>query len=186
MAANMKNITERFDTIARSMETMTTNPQSQADIQTTLHNTAEITTKVNNILGGSGDVKFEGEAGILYNDTQSESGAHANFRLYRNNSFALVGAESIGYGTNLNLQFGRRSSWFDSRFGLIIGELGGGVDLFADGPVRQSLEGYDPNDWRYRVKAQYRILPDIYLFGQFTRPMDRSDGGNYYGINYAF
>ena len=186
MAANMKNITERFDTIARSMETMTTNPQSQADIQTTLHNTAEITTKVNNILGGSGDVKFEGEAGFLYNDTQSESGAHAKFRVYRNNSFALVGAESIGNGTNLNLQFGRRSSWFDSRFGLINGDLGVGVDLFADGPFRLSLEGYDPNDWRYRVKAQYRILPDIYLFGQFTRPMDRSDGGNYYGINYAF
>ena len=186
MAANMKNITERFDTIARSMETMTTNPQSQADIQTTLHNTAEITTKVNKILGGSGDVKFEGEAGFLYNDTKSESGAHANFRVYRNNSFAVVGAESIGNGTNLNLQAGRRNGWFDSRMGLINGDLGVGLDFFADKPFRLSLEGYDPNDWRYRIKAQYRILPDVYLFGQFTHPFERSDGGNYYGINYVF
>ncbi len=186
MAANMKDITERFDTIARSMETIATNPQSRADIQTTLHNTAEITEKVNHFLGGSGGLTFEGEAGFLYNDTKSESGGHANFRVYRNNSFVLVGAESIGNGTNLNLQAGRRSGWLDSRFGLINGELGAGFDLFADGPFRLSLEGYDPNDWRYRIKAQYRILPDIYLFGQFTHPMKRSDGGNYYGINYVF
>ncbi len=184
--ANMKTITDRFDTIARSMETMTTDPQSQADIQKTLHNTAEITEKVNAILGGGSGIQAEGEAGILYNDTKKESSGYANFRVYRNNAFALVGAEQIGNGTNLNLQYGRRSAWADGRIGLINGELGAGIDFFHDGPFRFTLEGYDPNDWRYRIKAQYRILPDIYLFGQFTHPLKRSDGGNYYGINYVF
>lgn len=186
MAVNMKNITDRFETIAQSMEKITTNPQSQADIQTTLHNTAQISEKVNNILSGSGDIKVQGDAGLLYNESKSETGANVNFRVGRGRQFALVGAEQIGNGTNLDLQYGRQSEWVTSRFGLINGELGAGFDFFETGPFRFSVEGYDPDDWRYRLKAQYRIMPDVYFFGQFTRPMDRDDGGNYYGITYAF
>lgn len=186
MAANMEQISERFENIARSMEDLTTDPQSKADIKTTLHNTAEISSKVNRILGKGSGVRVEGEGGLLYNDTKDKTGAHVNFRVYRDNQFAQFGAEQIGNGTNLNAQYGRRGSFFDSRIGLINGDLGVGFDLFYNKPFRLTLEGYNPNDWRYRIKAQYRIAPDIYLFGQFTHPFKRSDGGNYYGINYTF
>ena len=70
--------------------------------------------------------------------------------------------------------------------GLIRGELGMGLDFFQDKPFQLSLEGYDPDDWRYRLKAKYRLTDNMFLFGQFTRPMNRSDGGNYYGIDYVF
>lgn len=186
MAANMKNITDRFDTIAQSLEKVTTDPQSQADLQTTLHNTAQISDKVNKILSTPTNVDVHGEAGLLYNDSKGETGANVNFKIYRDRQFALIGAEQIGDGTNLNLQYGKQGDWFTSRFGLINGNLGAGFDFFEDGPFRLSLEGYDPDDWRYRVKAQYQLQPNIYLFGQFTRPMSRDDGGNYYGVNYAF
>ena len=99
---------------------------------------------------------------------------------------ASSGQRTYGNGTNLNLQYGRRGRLFDTRAGLINGDLGAGFDFFQDGPFRLSLEGYDPDDWRFRLKAQYRLTPDLYLFSQFTRPMSRSDGGNYYGISYAF
>lgn len=186
MAANMKQITDRFDRVAHSMEDMTTDPQSKADIQTTLHNTAAITTKVNKILGGSSDINVQGEGGLLYNDTKGKTGAHVNFRVYRADHFVQMGAENIGDGTNLNLQYGRHRPWIDYRAGLIHGDLGAGVDFFHDKPFRISLEGYNPNDWRYRIKAQYCIMPNVYLFGQFTHPFSRGDGGNYYGINYVF
>lgn len=185
-AANIKSITDHFENIAQSMEKMTTDPKTQANIQTTLDNTAQITTKVNKILGGSSDIKVEGEGGLLYNTTKNETSGTVNFRVYRGDSFGLIGAENIGNGTNLNLQYGRRNGIFDLRAGLINGDLGAGADLFHDGPFRLSLEGYDPNDWRFRLKAQYRLTSDLYLFSQFTRPMSRRDGGNYYGINYAF
>ena len=168
------------------MEKMTTDPQTQANIQTTLNNTAQITTKVNKILGGASDIKVQGEAGLLYNTTKNETSGTVNFKVYRGDTFGLVGAENIGNGTNLNLQYGRRGRLFDTRAGLINGDLGAGLDFFRDGPFRLSLEGYDPDDWRFRLKAQYRLTPDLYLFSQFTRPMSRSDGGNYYGISYAF
>ena len=106
--------------------------------------------------------------------------------MYRNNSFALLGAENIGNGTKMNLQYGKKGTFLSARAGLIRGELGMGLDFFEDKPFRLSLEGYDPDDWRYRVKAKYRLTDNLFLFGQFTRPMNRSDGGNYYGIDYVF
>lgn len=183
---NIKSISDRFENIARSMESIATDPQSSADIKTTLHNTAQISDKVNHFFGGKGDIKMDGDVGLLYNDTKNESRGHVNFKVYRGNTFALLGAENIGGGTGLDLQYGRRSRFFDSRIGLINGDLGGGLDFFVDKPFRLSLEGYNPDDWRYRLKAQFRLTSNMYLFGQFTRPMDRSDGGNYYGINYVF
>ncbi|WP_441562205.1 MlaD family protein [Colibacter massiliensis] len=179
---NIKNITDRFTVVAEKMETIATDPQSSEDIRQTLHNTAQITSKVNHILGG----KVEGEAGMLYNDTKNKAGGQANFKVYRRDSFALIGAESIGDGTKLNLQYGHTGKLFDARLGLIRGKFGAGVDLFSHRDFRVSVEGYDPNDWRYRLKAQYRLFPNIFLVGQFTRPMKRNDGGNYYGINYIF
>ena len=86
----------------------------------------------------------------------------------------------------MNFQYGFRHPGFDIRAGLIRGELGMGLDFFQDKPFRLSLEGYDPDDWRYRLKAKYRLTDNVFLFGQFTRPMNRSDGGNYYGIDYVF
>ena len=184
--ANIKTATDNFVTISNSLKDMTTDPKAQANIQTTLDNAAQITTKVNNFLGGEGGMKVKGDASLLYNDTKDKTGGQVNFRLYRNNSFALIGAEDIGNGTDMNFQLGRHSRLFDTRVGLIHGDLGAGFDFFVNSPFRLTLEGYDPNDWRYRIKAKYRIMPDVYLFGQFTRPMQRSDGGNYYGLEYTF
>lgn len=185
-AENMKQITDSFEKTALAVEKITTDEQSQADLQQTLHNTASISGRLNKILGGDTGLKTEGDAAILYNDTKSETGAQVNFKLYRNNSVALLGAENIGNGTKMNLQYGKKGTFLSARAGLIRGELGMGLDFFEDKPFRLSLEGYDPDDWRYRVKAKYRLTDNLFLFGQFTRPMNRSDGGNYYGIDYVF
>ena len=182
---NIKVITDRFTVIAGEMENIATDPQSSADIRKTLHNTAQISEKLNGLLGGGG-MNMEGEAGMLYNDTRNEVSGRANFKLYRRDSFALVGAEDVGDGTQLNLQYGRAYKDYAARVGLIHGKFGIGADFFTHSKFRFSLEGYDPNDWRYRLTAQYQIHPHIFLMGQFTRPMSRSDGGNYYGINYVF
>ncbi len=183
---NMKTITDRIDHIARTMEGVTTSPQGAADIQKTLHNTAQISDKLNNILSGNNKMKVQGEAGLLYNGTKSHTGANVNFKFFHGSNFALLGAEDIGSSTKLDLQYGIHGNGFDQRIGLINGSLGAGFDFGLDKPFRVSLEAYDPDDWRYRLKTQIRIMPDVYLFGQFTRPMSREDGGNYYGVNYTF
>ena len=106
------------------MESIATDPQSSADIRKTLHNTAQISERVNHILGGDHQIRVEGNAGLLYNDTKNSVGGHANFKVYRRDSFALVGAEGIGDGTKLNLQYGREGKTVTGRFGLIRGKFG--------------------------------------------------------------
>ena len=116
-AANMKRITDSFEQTALAVQKITTDEQSQKDLQKTLHNTAEISGKLNKVLGGGGGLKTEGDASILYNDSKSETGAAVNFRVYRNHTFGLLGAENIGNGTKMNLQYGFRHPGFDIRAG---------------------------------------------------------------------
>lgn len=185
-AQNMKDITDRFDNVAKSMEKITTDPKTSADIQTTLHNTAQISSKLSNVLGGNAKIKVHGDAAMMYNDTKSETGGTANFKISRDGKFLLFGADDIGNDAQLNLQYGTSKHLFDRRIGFIHGELGAGLDYGLGKPFSLSLEGYDPNDWRYRLTARFRVMPDVYLFGRFTRPMGRDDGGNYYGVDYTF
>lgn len=185
-AENMKNITERFETIAKSVENITSDPKTSSDVKTTLHNTAQISNKLNRVLGGQGNFKVHGDAGMMYNETKSKTGGTVNFKINRGDKFLVLGADDIGNDSQLNLQYGVHQNLFDRRIGFIHGELGAGMDYGIGKPFSLSLEGYDPNDWRYRLTARVRLLPDIYLFGRFTRPMERTDGGNYYGVDYTF
>ena len=137
-------------------------------------------------MSGNNDVQTTGEAGILYNTSKKETYGYANFIVKRNKKFILLGSEGIGNRTRMNLQYGTDGKLMDARWGLINGELGIGLDFFADGPLRLSIEGYNPNQWQYRFKGQYRVAPNVYLFGQITRPFRQQDGGNYYGLNYSF
>lgn len=49
---NLKQTTDRVDNMARSMESTVTDPKAQANIQETLHNTAQISARINKLMGG--------------------------------------------------------------------------------------------------------------------------------------
>lgn len=183
---NMQITSAKLAVVADSLESVSGDAQTQSDIKTTLKNTAAISQKVNQLLSGNNDVQTTGEAGILYNTSKKETYGYANFIVKRNKKFILLGSEGIGNRTRMNLQYGTDGNLMDARWGLINGELGIGLDFFADGPLRLSIEGYNPNQWQYRFKGQYRVAPNVYLFGQITRPFRQQDGGNYYGLNYSF
>ncbi|KXB94087.1 virulence factor Mce family protein [Veillonellaceae bacterium DNF00751] len=183
---NMQITSAKLAVVADSLASVSGDAQTQSDIKTTLKNTAAISQKVNQLLSGNNDVQTTGEAGILYNTSKKETYGYANFIVKRNKKFILLGSEGIGNRTRMNLQYGTDGNLMDARWGLINGELGIGLDFFADGPLRLSIEGYNPNQWQYRFKGQYRVAPNVYLFGQITRPFRQQDGGNYYGLNYSF
>ena len=62
-AANIKSITDRFENIAQSMEKMTTDPKTQANIQTTLDNTARSRPRSIRSLAARRISKSKGKAG---------------------------------------------------------------------------------------------------------------------------
>lgn len=49
---NIKQTTERVDNMARSMEGTVTDPKAQENLKETLHNTAQISARVNKLMGG--------------------------------------------------------------------------------------------------------------------------------------
>ena len=49
---NLKQTTDRVDNMARSMESTVTDPKAQENIKETLHNTAQISARINKLMGG--------------------------------------------------------------------------------------------------------------------------------------
>ena len=49
---NLKQTTDRVDNMARSMESTVTDPKAQQNIKETLHNTAQISARINKLMGG--------------------------------------------------------------------------------------------------------------------------------------
>ena len=104
---------------------MTTDPKTNQDIQTTLHNTAQLSNKLNNILGGNSKIKVQGDVGMMYNDTKSKTSGSANFKVFRNDAYALLGADNIGDDTKMNLQYGHHD-------GTVQATLGDGTTIVAN------------------------------------------------------
>lgn len=186
LVKNMNESSKQLTMIANSFAKVTGDPHTQENLQMTLQNTAAISQKVNQLLSGNRELNTTGEAGILYNNTSKESYGYATFKVEKNNNFFLLGAEGIGNRTKMNLQYGTHRPFFDIRWGLVNGELGGGIDLFPKKVFQLSLEGYNPNQWQYRMKGKYRVSKNVYILGQAIRPMKGEGGGNYFGVHYVF
>lgn len=185
MLANMENTTMRIQNMASSLETVVTDPQTKQDLQTTLHNTAAISSRVNGLMNGGG-LDVHGNAELLYNGTKHEYGANVNMKFGSSNQYGLIGVSNLGNGSSLDLQYGRKQDRIGARVGLFQGELGAGLDYDVHRDFTFSVEAYNPNDWQYKVKSQLRIMPDVFLVGQVIRPKDSEYGGDYVGLNHVF
>ena len=184
MLANMEQTTARIQNMAQSLEGVVTDPQSQRDLKETLHNTAEISSRVNGFMNGSLD--FHGNAELLYNGTKNEYGANINMKLGSGSQYGLIGVSNLGNGSSLDLQYGKEAGNLGGRIGLMQGELGAGIDYKVHEDFIFSVEAYDPNDWQYKIKSQIKVMPDIFLVGQVIRPKSSEYGGDYVGLNHTF
>lgn len=193
---NLKTTTESINRMATSMEGVVTDPQSSQDLKETLHNTAQLTTKLNRLTGG--DVK-DGESGkklpfkvdsgfeLLYNTTNKDIAVNGDVRFYSGRHALTLGATQLGDGSHLELTYGQElANRFMLRGGLFDGDIGLGVDYGLGSPFTLSAAIMDVNDYRYRIRSELRLTDDTYVIAQFIRPMDAEHGGNYFGIRQAF
>lgn len=210
---NMKNTTEKVDAMARAMEGTVTDPQASENIKETLHNTAQISARVNKILGGNPypksskgastvsdgasdsnedvnkgkQLSTEMSADLLYNNHQDEYRANARLRLFTNKNLFELGFSNIGDGTDFDLNAGKylTNKW-SVRGGLFESELGLGLDYGLGGPFSLSAAMYDLNHQRYRIRSEFRLRGDTYGVVQMTRPFSSDNGGTYFGIKQVF
>ena len=203
---NLKQTTERIDNMARSMESTVTDPIAQENIKETLHNTVQISARLNKLMGGkayqaniNGNVvkvntpekkssaKTEPSIDLLYNATDNEFRVNGRIRAFNEKGMAEIGLSNIGDGTNLDLNAGKfvSSKWL-VRGGIFESELGLGVDYNLRGPVSLSAAMYDLNHRKYRIRSDIRLHKDTYGVIQMTRPFSSTNGGTYFGIKQVF
>ena len=112
---NLKQTTDRVDNMARSMESTVTDPKAQANIQETLHNTAQISARINKLMGGkayrtdaNGNVvevgttekksssKVEPSVDMLYNTTDNEFRINGRLRAFNDKGMAEIAYPILG------------------------------------------------------------------------------------------
>lgn len=203
---NLKQTTERVDHMARSMESTVTDPKAQENIRETLHNTAQISARVNKLMGGKPyqseasvndtegvevekkhSTKIEPSIDALYNTNDNEFRINGRIRAFNDKGMAEFGLSNIGDGTKFDLNAGKfiNSKWL-VRGGIFESELGLGVDYNLRGPVSLSAAMYDLNHRKYRIRSDIRLHKDTYGVIQMTRPFGSTNGGTYFGIKQVF
>lgn len=204
---NIKQTTERVDNMARTMEGTVTDPKAQDNLKETLHNTAQISARVNKLMGGkayhseSGNV--EGEIGgnsekksslkvepsmdLLYNTNENEFRVNGRVRLFTDKGMGEIGVSNLGDGSDFDLNGGKfiASKWL-VRGGIFESKLGVGIDYNPRGSFSLSAVMYDLNHRKYRLRSDIRINKDTYGVVQMTRPFGSSNGGTYFGIKQVF
>lgn len=207
---NIKETTERVDNMARAMEGTVTDPTAQNNLKETLHNTAQISARVNKLMGGKAyqsdaeianvdsiteggtakkkySSKVEPSVDFLYNTNDNEFRVNGRVRMYSDKGMGEIGLSNIGDGTDFDFNAGKfiAPKWL-VRGGIFESELGIGVDYNPRGSFALSAVMYDLNHRKYRLRSDFRLHKDTYGVVQLTRPFSSSNGGTYFGIKQVF
>ncbi|MDR3592282.1 MAG: MlaD family protein [Negativicutes bacterium] len=190
MIQNLKVTSNRVEKIAASLEGIATDPETAKNIKDTLRNSREVSEKANKMLTKVDSVSVKTGFEVLYNTHDGQYRSDADIRINTSpKDFALLGVSNIGGRDNSNLanfQIGRGDGQFAGRAGLIEGKAGVGADAQIGSQMRLSLDVYDPNDVRVKLRTQFKIAPDTFLVGEADAINKHPDQGTYVGIRRSF
>ncbi|TCL32959.1 phospholipid/cholesterol/gamma-HCH transport system substrate-binding protein [Anaerospora hongkongensis] len=187
MISNLKTTSSRVEKMAAALEGVVTDPESSRNIKDTLKNAREASEKANKMLNSVSNIETEVNAELLYNTDSGNYQSNAAVKISTSpKEFAVVGVTHIGENEKLNLQMGKKNGSFASRAGIMEGKAGIGFDANTDGPLKLSVDVYDPNDVRYKLRSEFQLAPDVYLVGQRTKPDSAGESGSYVGIRHTF
>jgi len=187
---NLKNTSVRVEKIAASLEGITTDPETARNIKETLRNARTVSEKANRMLTKIESVSVQTGFEVLYNSRTGKYDSNADIRLNTSpTDFAVIGVSRIGEDNRkANFQVGKGDDRFAGRAGVIEGKAGIGADTRLGKQLRLSLDVYDPNDVRFRLRTQYEIAPDTFIVGQRTNGgKNHPEGeGTYVGVRRTF
>lgn len=185
--ANLKNASVRVEKIATSVEGIVTDPETAKNIKETLRNARSVSEKANKMLTKIESVSVETGFEVLYNGNTGKYASNADVRINTSpNDFAVIGASRIGDGQRNNFQVGKGDAHFAGRAGVIEGKAGVGADAILSDRLRLSVDVYDPNDVRVKLRTQYEIAPHTFIVGQ-TDSLNKQPGQNtYLGLRRTF
>lgn len=173
--ANLNSTSRRVENMAIALEGVVTDPETAQSIKETLRNARGVTEKADRMLRQVSDIKTEASAEVLYSAGAEQYRTNADIRIHTSpNDFFLIGVNDIGEGNKTNLQIGSGSDKFTGRVGVFDNKAGIGLDTKLNPGLKFSVDAYDLDDLRVRLRAQYEVAPDTFFVGQ-TDNVNKSD-----------
>ncbi len=186
---NVAKASENIRLVAEELHEVTGDPELREDLKTTIHQARAVTEKANDTLDNLKSIETQPSVEVLYSGKNRDWITNFNVDVSKESKpdrFLRVGVEDIGEDNALNLEVGRTKGRLGARVGLIAGEPGIGLDADLGGRWRFSADAYDPNDFRLRLSAQYRLHEDTYLMGQFRDLNSSERRAAYFGLHQSF
>ncbi len=186
---NVAKASENIRQVAEELHEVTGDPELREDLKTTIHQARAVTEKANDTLDNLKSIETQPSVEVLYSGKNRDWITNFNVDVSKESKpdrFLRVGVEDIGEDNALNLEVGRTKGRLGARAGLIAGEPGIGLDADLGGRWRFSADAYDPNDFRLRFSAQYRLHEDTYLMGQFRDLNSSERRAAYFGLHQSF
>lgn len=184
---NIRLTSARIEKMAAALEGVVTDPKTSDNIKETLKNARDASEKASKMLSKLDSVKIQPSVDFLYNPESGKYKTGAGIRIATSEQdFAIIGADNIGDSTKTNLQLGKGNERLAARAGIIQGKAGVGFDTGVNRQLRLSVDVYDPNDLRVKLRTQYQISPDTFLVGENDSLNKNSSRNTYFGIKKAF
>jgi phospholipid/cholesterol/gamma-HCH transport system substrate-binding protein len=184
---NINTTSQRVEKMALSLEGVVTDPEMAQNIKETIRNARAASEKANKVLTRASSINAKMGFETLYNNDTGKYNSNADVRINTSpQDFAVIGVDGIGEGSKGNFQIGKGDEKFAGRAGVIDSKMGVGVDTQIGKQMKLSVDVYDPNDVRVKLRTQYQIAPDTFIVGQTDGINKQEDRSTSFGIRKDF
>ena len=185
--AAIRQTSNRVEKMAAALEGVITDPETSNNLKETLRNTRDASAKANQMLDKVSNIKTEASVEALYDSDNRKYQSNANITINTSPSdFAVIGVTDIGEDNKVNFQLGKSGPAISQRVGIIDNKVGVGMDAKLGKELRMSLDAYDPNDVRVKLRTQYQVAPDTFIVGQTDSLNKHDEKTSYWGIQQSF
>ena len=184
---NIKSTSTRIEKMAISLEAVVTDPETAKNIKETLKNARSVSEKANKMLTKVESISTKAGFEVLHDHKTGKYRSNADLRINTSpQDFAIIGVTGIGDGSKGNLQIGKGSEEFAGRAGVIDSKVGIGADAKLGKQLKLSVDVYDPNDVRVKLRTEYQLAPDTFIVGQTNNVNKSSEKATYLGVRQTF
>lgn len=185
--ANLNATSKRIEHMAVSVESFVTDPETAENLKVTLRNARGVSEKADRMMQQVSSMKAQTSAEILYSAGDEQYKANADVKLHTSpNDFILIGVNDIGESNKTNLQIGSGSDKFTGRVGVINSKAGIGLDTKINQDFKMSVDAYDPNDVRVKLRAEYEVAPKTFIVGETDGINKSDDRQSFVGMRQSF
>lgn len=185
--ANLRSASARIEKMASALEPVATDPETANNLKTTLKNAREVSEKTNRLINKVEKIKTEAGIDLMYSGGAEKYRTNVDATIHTDErNFVHMGLSDIGESNRVNFQLGQQGQTFGGRVGVIEGKAGVGLDLKMGKNVKFSADAYDPNDFRLKLRSEFRIASDTYIVGESININKDAQRSSYVGVRRTF